>query len=54
MRAQIHGLIGDAPIGPAGGVSRFDLTTEREYDEREESRRVLKAFRALIRVQLRQ
>lgn len=47
MREQISELLGDAPTGPPAGVSRFDLTTEREFSDGAEGQRVLRAFRAL-------
>jgi hypothetical protein len=46
MRAQIRGLVGSAPEGGPPGVSRFDLTTEHEFDAAQ-GQAVLKATRAL-------
>lgn len=46
MRAQIGDLVGSEPEGGAGAVSRFDLTTEREFDAAQ-GQAVLKAIRAL-------
>lgn len=46
MRSQIRGLVGEAPEGGPPGVSRFDLTTEREFDAAE-GQAVLKAMRAI-------
>lgn len=47
MRCQIVDLIGAAPEGDAAGVSRFDLTTEREFECGADGQVVLKAMRAL-------
>lgn len=47
MRAELLELLGVEPSGQTAAVSRYDLTTERAFEDGAEGQAVLKAFRAL-------
>jgi hypothetical protein len=47
MREEVRGLVGAVPEGTLVGVSRYDLTTEREFQAGADGQAVLKAMRAL-------
>jgi hypothetical protein len=47
MGREVAGLLGAMPEGRAAGVGRFDLATERDFEDRVEGLDLLRAMRAL-------